>query len=174
MMRAIANLVGIGRVTLADDSGELQTVQVTEGAAGSGFTDRIIDKVRRVMEFGFTSVPPLGAEALMLRRSGERSRSIVIGTSHRPSRLNGLQPGDTAIYDVRGAKVQMTSDGLLIDCAGLPAVVRNFTALTVQGDLHVTGDVVSRSAGTPVSLNGLRGAYNLHKHGTTPITDHLV
>ena len=174
MMRALANMVGLGRVSLADDSGEVQTVQITEGAAGSGFADRVIDKARRVMEFGFSSVPPLGAEAVMLRRSGERSRSIVIGTNHRPSRPTGLQPGDTAIYDVRGAKVQLTADGLLIDCAGLPAVVKNFASLTVQGDLHVTGDVVSRASGTSVSLNALRDAYDAHKHGSTPVTDHPV
>lgn len=163
-MKLISNLIGIGRVTLADDSGDVQQLQVTEGAVGRGFADRVVDKVARVIEFGFASVPPLNSEALMLRRSGDRSKSVVIGTNHRPSRPKGLKPGDTVLYDVRGAKVQLTADGMLIDCAGLAAIVQNFASLTVKGDLHVTGDVVSRSAATAVSLNGLRDAYAAHKH----------
>lgn len=162
-MRALWNLIGIGSVTQVDDSDELQTMQVTERAQG-GLQDWITDKVRRVGSFGFASVPPLGSEALLLRRNGERSRSMVIGTSHRPSRPKNLQPGDSEIYDVRGAKLSFTANGLLIDCAGLAAVIQNFSTLTVNGDIHVTGDVISRSGGAAVSLNTLHDDYNSHVH----------
>ena len=116
---SLRDLIGIGRVTLADDTGQVQELQITEGAAGQGFADRVLDKVRRVGEFGFASVPPLGSEALLLRRLGQRALSIVIGTSHRPSRPTGLQPGDTGIYDVRGAKVMLTAEGLLTRLEGV-------------------------------------------------------
>jgi len=165
MLDRLKDLVGIGRVTLTDDSGDVQQLQITEGAAGQGFADRVTDKVRRVAEFGFASVPPLGSEALLLRRMGQRALSLVIGTSHRPSRPKGLKPGDTVLYDMRGAKVQLTADGLLIDCAGLPAVVRNATKLRVEVEvIECTGDVVGRADGTRVSLNDLHDAYAKHKH----------
>lgn len=188
MFDAIANLIGIGRATLVDDSGEVQLVQVTEGAAGNGFADRVIDKVRRVSEFGFASVPPLESEVLILRRLGQRARSIVIGTSHRASRQKDLKPGDAGIYDVRGAKVMLTANGLVIDCAGLPAVIQNATTVTLKASgkvrveadtLECTGDVVSRADGTKVSLSALRDAYAAHKHtavqvgtGVSGLTDH--
>lgn len=176
----LTNLIGVGQVTSIDDSKEAQQLQVTERAEGSGFADRPIDDVTRVTEFGFASVPPLGAEALMIRRNGDRSQSLVIATNHRPSRARDLKPGDAGIYDVRGAKVMLTEDGLVIDCAGLPAVIRNATTVRIEADtLEVTGDVVSRADGTPVSLNDLRDAYAAHKHGgvdtgsgTSGTTDH--
>jgi phage baseplate assembly protein V len=181
MMRALSNLFGKGSVSLVDDSGDVQMLQVTEGAQGTGAVDRIVDRVPRVAEFGFASVPPLGSLATMLRRTADRARGVVIGTHHAASRPKGLQPGDTVMHDVRGARVQLTADGLLIDCAGLPARVRGFSSLTVDGDLHVTGDVISRSGGAAVSLNGVRDAYVAHKHigvvagsGISGLTDHTA
>jgi phage baseplate assembly protein V len=158
------NFVGIGRATLIDDTGDLQLVQVTEGAAGGGFADRITDKVRRVAEFGFASVPPIGAEVLMLRRGGDRSRSMVVGTSHRPSRPRGLQPGDSGIYDVRGRKITLTADGVTVDGAGGVVTVTNASKVRCTCDIETTGDVRCRADGQAVSLGALHDAYNLHHH----------
>lgn len=164
-MQRFFDLIGFGRVTLVTDDEELQRIQVTEGALGDGFADRVSDRVPRLTEFGFASNPPLDAEAMLLRRGGERSQSVVVATSHRPSRPRDLKPGDTAIYDVRGAIVKLTEDGLVIDCAGLPALIRNASTLRVEAEvLEVTGDVVSRADGDAVSLNDLRDAYVAHKH----------
>lgn len=151
-VRTLWNLIGIGLATQADDTGDVQRLQVTEKAAGKGFADRITDKVRRLTEFGFTSVPPLQAEVLVLRRDGDRSQSMVIATSHRPSRMKNLQPGDVAVYDVRGAYVKFTSAGIVIDGAGLPMTIQNVGTVTINGDLHVTGEVVGHSNGTQVAL----------------------
>lgn len=171
MLRRLANLVGIGRMTTVDDSGEVQHMQVTEGAAGSGFIDRVIDKVRRVTEFGFASVPPVDSEVVMIRRGGDRSCSIVIGTSHRPSRPKDLQQGDVAIYDVRGAIVKLTAAGVEIDGAGLEVKVTNCTKVTLDapdvvltGTLHVGGEITGLAGGSAVSLGALRDAYNAHHH----------
>ena len=193
-MIGLRNLFGIGSVTLVDDSGEMQLLQITERSVGKGIADRIMDKIRRVTEFGFASVPPLGSEALVARRGGERIQSMVIGTSHRPSRPRNLQPGDTCLYDVRGAKVQLTENGLIIDCAGLPAVVQNSPTVTVTATEKIlfdapltecTGDFKAdkllTADGTPVELGALRDAYNAHRHsgvstgtGTSGGTDHTV
>lgn len=190
MMRELLNLFGVGHATMVDDDGEVQKLQLTEKAAGSGFKDRVTDKVRRVMEFGFTSVPPIDSEVLVIGLLGDRSGRIAIATSHRPSRIKGLKPGDVALYDVRGAKIVFSEDGLQIDCAGLDAVIENCTTLTIKASekvrieadqLEVTGDVVSRADGTSVSLNALRDAYHAHKHtgvqtgsGSTGLTDRDV
>ncbi|QSR16075.1 phage baseplate assembly protein V [Novosphingobium sp. KA1] len=196
----LANLMGIGRATTIDDSGELQLLQVTEGAAGSGFAARVTDKVRRVTEFGFGSVPPIDSEVVMIRRGGDRSCSLVMGTSHRPSRPRDLKPGDTVIYDVRGAKVLLSAEGMEIDAAGLEVTVKNATKATIDvpdvyltGNLHVAGDIDTEgnfaAAGTitgltdgaSIELGALRDAYNDHGHtgvstgtATSGKTDHAV
>lgn len=190
MIQAILNMFGVGHATMIDDDGELQLLQLTEKAAGSGFKDRVTDKVRRVMEFGFTSVPPIDSEVLVIGLLGDRSGRVAIATSHRPSRIKGLKPGDVALYDVRGAKIVFTEDGLSIDCAGLEAAIENCSTLTIKASdkirleadtVEVTGDIVSRADGSQVSLNALRDAYHAHKHtgvqtggGTTGPTDHDV
>jgi phage gp45-like len=110
---------------------------------------------------------------------GHRSKTIAIGTNHQPSRLRNLSLGDSAQHDVRGAYIWLTENGLVIDGAGLPATIRNCGTVTVEGDVHVTGDIVSRFNGAPVSLNALRDAYHAHKRGgvqagsaSTGLTDH--
>jgi phage baseplate assembly protein V len=195
MMRWLANLFGFGRIAVIDDSGPLQLVQFVEGAIGDGMQDRVSDKVRRVTDFGFASSPPLGSEAIALRRAANRSHSVVFATSHRPSRPKNLKPGDAGIYDVRGAKVMLTADGLLIDCAGLPAAIQNASTVTIaasdkivlDGDvemtktLKVSGEITADGDGSAVGLGALRDAYNAHKHGdvkagtdTSGGTDHEV
>jgi len=181
MKRFIANILGIGRATLVDDDGELQLVQVTERAFGAGFADRVLDKVRRVTEFGFSSVPPPEAEVLVIRRGGDRSHSLVIATSHRPSRPRGLQSGDVCVYDIRGARILLGPNGIEVDGGGRPVTVRNTPKVRLEADLlEVTGDVVSRADGARVSLNGVRDAYHDHKHtgvqagtATSGLSDHV-
>ncbi len=179
MMHHLANLLGIGRITLVDDDEDLQRVQVTEGAVGDGFADRVTDNVPRVLEFGFASVPPVDSEVLLLRRNGDRAKSIAIGTNHRPSRPKRLKAGDAGIYDIRGATVMLTADGLVIDCAGLPAIVKNATTITLKatekivldapaveatGTISVAGEATVRADGTAVKVGELRDAYAAHKH----------
>ena len=178
----IANAIGLGRLKLLDDTGPVQMVQVDQGAIGPDNARRLLDRVRRVMEFGFVSSPPVGTEAVLARLGGSRTLSLVIGTNHQASRPRDLQEGDSALYDVRGARVWLTANGIVIDGAGMPVTVQNTPKVRVVADLvEVTGDVVSRADGTRVSLNALRDAYDAHKHpgvtpgvSTTGTTDHAV
>lgn len=171
--------LGLGRVTVVDDTGVIQRIQVDQGPSGPDGARRVIDKVPFVGQFGLTSHPPVKSDVTIIRLAGNRTLGIAIGSNHQPSRLKNLKEGDAALYDVRGAFIWLTESGLVIDGAGLPMTIRNIGTLAVEGDLHVTGDVVSRSGGSPVSLNGLRDAYHAHKHpgvqtgsGSTSTTDH--
>lgn len=161
MMSRLIQIISLGRITLTDESGPIAEVQVDQGSIGPD-SPRIVDRIKRFGQFGLASVPPLPSEVLMVALGGLRSQLIAIATNHQASRPRGLKPGDTRLYDVRGAMIDMTADGLVIDAAGLPVVVRNFSLMTVEGDLHVTGDVVSRQG--QISLNALRDAYDGHHH----------
>lgn len=146
-------IIGRGRITVVDDSGAVQRVQVTEPYLGAGGTDhRVLDKLPRLAEFGFTSNPPLESDVVTVRFGGRREMSVIVGTNHQPSRPKSLQAGDTAIYDVRGAIIKLTAAGIVVDGAGLPMTIQNVGTLTVKGDLHVTGDVLAQSDGSAISL----------------------
>lgn len=166
-MRGLLSLLGIGRATLTDDCGEVQLVQVTEGARGTGGTARVTDKVARVTEYGFVSSLPDGAEVIVIRRDGERAKPLVIATQHRASRPTGLDAGDVWLYDQRGRAVKLTADGIEIDGAGGTVTVTNADKVRCECDVETTGDVVARCDGQRVSLTGLHDTYNQHKHPPT-------
>lgn len=56
------------------------------------------DRVERVQEYGFTSNPPPGGEAVVLFPGGNRSLGLVIATDDRRYRITGLESGEVAIY----------------------------------------------------------------------------
>lgn len=179
MIDPLFSMFAFGRVTKANDDGDALLLQITQGVRGKGFKECILDKLIQIGHFGHVSVPPLESGVLLLHMAGDRSRSLVVGSHHVASRPKGLKPGDSGLYDVRGIKILLTEDGLDIDCAGKPAKIHNFSRLDIDGDVHCTGDVISRSEGTPVSLNGLRDAYHAHKHtgvtaggASSGLTDH--
>lgn len=186
--RPIENMIGIGKVSGSDDTGALQKLQITEPAAGSGFMARVLDGVARFFAFGFTSVPPLGADAVMVRLGGSRAGSMVLGINHRASRPTGLQPGDSAMHDVRGIIIKMTADGLDISAAGLPIIIHNASKVTIDapeveltGTLKVAGEITALSGGAAVALGALRNTYNTHHHtgvitggGTSGAPDHTA
>ncbi|WP_423236877.1 phage baseplate assembly protein domain-containing protein [Burkholderia cenocepacia] len=47
----------------------------------------------RVPEFGFSSNPPIGSDALALHVAGDRSAGAVVGTNHQGSRPRGARAG---------------------------------------------------------------------------------
>jgi phage baseplate assembly protein gpV len=75
------------------------------------------------------------------------------------------------MYDVRGAILSFTAVGPILDCAGLPLIIRNASKVTIDapeieftGNLKVSGTVTALTSGTAVELGALRDKYNAHKH----------
>lgn len=164
MTDRLLNVITLGRITLTDDAGELQRVQVIRRAQGSGGADAITDDVPRAAEFGFTSVAPEDADAVLIHLAGRAGNGIVIATSHKPSRPRELKKGDTAIYDARGRTVRLTDAGIEIDAKGGEVLVSNASKVRCTCDVETTGDIVSRADGDRVSLNKLHDTFNLHNH----------
>ncbi len=188
MLDRVLNLIGVARISLVKDDKDVQRVQLSQGSTGSDKSESLTDDVAMVTHFGFSSNAPLKAETVVVRIGGNRSQTIAIGSSHRPSRPTGLKPGEVKLYNQRGAYVFLGADAIIIDAGGKPVTVQNADVVTVKAStkvrletpkVEVTGDVVSRCDGTPVSLNALRDAFHAHKHtgvqtggGSTGPTDH--
>ncbi len=174
--RRLQMLAGLGRVQWVNDSGQVQTAQLTLTAL------EVRDNTPRLAEYGFTSNPPPGADAALLFLGGDRSNGVVIATGHQRYRLKGLASGDAAIYDSRGQSVWLTPGGIVVNGAGLPMVVNNTPTVTVNastsvilntptthatGNLNVDGNIVAQGDvsdhGTK-SMAGMRTVYNGHTH----------
>ncbi|WP_336241313.1 phage baseplate assembly protein V [Citrobacter freundii] len=88
-----------GVLTRITTTGGVQTTQVA-GLAPEG-----LEGIEMFQQYGFTTVPPEGAMAIVLPLGGRTSHGIVIATEHSSYRLQGLESGEVAIYTDEGASI---------------------------------------------------------------------
>ena len=96
--RRVMNMVARAVIESVKDSSKLQQMKLKILA------DETIDRLDRVQNYGFTSVPKSGAEAVVLFLGGDRSHGVIIAADDRDNRLKNLSEGDAAIYTASGAK----------------------------------------------------------------------
>lgn len=113
--------------TVADDK-KLQILQVDVLA------DETKDDVERFQNFGFTSVPKAGAEAIVVFVGGTRDHGVVLAVDDRQYRLRSLESGEVAMYDATGSKIVMKKNGDI-------EVIPSSGKVKLTGDLAVSGDV---------------------------------
>lgn len=169
VFRRVQALFGRGRVELVDDSGPAQTMQVT---SNEGLT---LDDRLRIMEFGFSSVPPVGSEVLAAHMSGDRTAGVVIATNHQPSRPRGLAPGESMLYSQDGKHVYLTeAGGIVVEAGGQDVTVNNATHVTIHASgeilmdapiLKCTGDILDNCETNTRTVGQMRTIHNGHKHG---------
>lgn len=122
----IANMVARSVVQLADDTQKLQLLQL------SILTDETRDEVERFQNYGFTSVPKAGAEAVVLFVGGRRDHGLAIAVDDRRYRLSSLESGEVAVYDDLGSSIVLKSSGNIeINAASGANVVLNGGVLNV-------------------------------------------
>lgn len=168
--RRIQLVVGRGRVTVSDDSKAAQMLQVRLGAMETR------DDTPRMAEFGFTSRPPVGSDAIVIFVGGDRSNGVAIATGHQASRPTGLLEGETMVYDQWGKSIRFTkAGGIVVQAAGADVTVNNAVNVTVNAStevtlntplVHCTGDLVvdgNISDGVR-SMAADRVIYNGHTH----------
>ena len=101
-LRQRVNLIfGRGVVTAIDDSKPQQRLQV------SLLSDELRDEVSRFQNYGFTSVPQTGAEAVVFFAGGDRSNGVVIVCDDKRYRIKGLQKGEVCLYSDEGDSVTL-------------------------------------------------------------------
>lgn len=101
----LSNILARGVVQLAADGGKLQVLQLGVLAGEP------VDDCERYQEFGFSSVPLKGAEAVVLFLDGDRSRPMVVAVDDRRYRPTGGEPGEVVVYNHTGATIRITVDG---------------------------------------------------------------
>lgn len=177
LWRRVQLVIGRGRVTFSDDTGNVQRHQVRLGSL------EVRDNTARLAEFGFTSRPPVGSDVVVLFAAGDRTNAVVIATGHQETRPKGLKEGETQVYDQWGKYVYFTQDGgIVVEAKGTPVTVNNATTVTINASekvlmntplLEVTGDIKAGGDVTDQvrSMAADREIYDGHTHNGGPQPD---
>lgn len=168
ILRRLQMMVGRGRVLFIDDSGDAQIAQVQMNGLEVP-NDRF-----RMAEFGFSSNPPPGSDAVVLHLTGERKSGVVLGTNHQASRPRSLGTGETMLYSQDGKFIYLTaSGGIVVEAKGQAVTVQDATVVTIKAASKVrletprfecTGDIVDNCDSTGRSMAADRQIYDQHEH----------
>lgn len=153
-------LVSRAVVALVNDAAKLQGVQITL------LDDEARSEVERFQQYGFTSVPLEGAEAIALAVGGSRSHMVVLAVDDRRYRKKDLQPGEVALYSDEGDYV-LFKRGRIVEVKAGTKLRVDAPLAELTGDLRVLGNIncdnqVSDANG---SMQEMRDTYNGHTHG---------
>ncbi|VWC79169.1 baseplate assembly protein [Burkholderia aenigmatica] len=179
----VRSLFGRGRITLVDDTGPVQLVQVRMNGL------EVPTGRYRVPEFGFSSNPPVGSDALALHVAGDRSAGAVVGTNHQTSRPRGLAPGESILYSEDGKSVYLKNGSIVVEAKGQDVVVNDAANVTwtCSGDFKIvtggkfsvvapggsefdtpmlasTGDILDNSGENGQTSKGMREVFDGHNH----------
>lgn len=160
LAQAVRLMVGRALVHLVDDATRLQSLQV-------GLLADEVRNAERFQQYGFTSHPQPGAEAVAVCAGGARDHVLVIAVDDRRYRLRSLAQGEVALYTDEGDRIHLQRGGIVRVQAATKVIV---DAPTVQmtGDLAVGGNVTAggdvADHGGANTMAGMRTAYNDHRH----------
>lgn len=165
LRQSLRLMVGRAVLELVDDTRKLQSLQV------SLLADEVRDDVERVQQYGFTSHPHPGAEAVAVCVAGNRDHALVIAVDDRRYRLTGLAAGEVALYTDEGDKIVLKRGGTIeVTASTKVRIVSPLVEMT--GNLQVDGNIVATGnvsdAGGAKSMAGMRSTYNGHTHGASP------
>jgi phage baseplate assembly protein V len=118
---------------ISDGTGiQLVQVKLLEG--------EVRDGVERFQNYGFTSVPLPGAEGIMACVSGNRDHGVILAMDDRRYRINGLQPGEAAMYTHKDKephkhRIIFKNDG------SIEVLAKNITVKATE-TARIEGDIV--------------------------------
>ncbi len=108
----VANMIARAVVQLVNDGAKLQALQIVVGS------EETREGVERFQEYGFSSVPLAGAEAVVVFVGGRRDHGLVIAVDDRRYRLKDLEPGEVALYTDEGDYIHFKRGGIVKIKAG--------------------------------------------------------
>lgn len=148
--RRVENLVARAVVGQVLDAATLQSLQLAI------LSDETRDGCERFQQYGFSSVPFSGAEAVVVFVGGLRDHPLVLAVDDRRYRKKNLQPGESALYSDEGDYVLLKRGRILELLAGtrleVTSPLAHFTgSADVAGIYKVAGTQVVGVQGSPVA-----------------------
>lgn len=126
--------------------------------------DEVRDKVDRMQEYGFSSVPLTGAQGVIVFVGGDRGHGVVVATSDSRHRPTGLQGGEVVIYTDEGDKITLKR-GNNIEIETQTLTVKASTKVRMETPLlEVTGDILDNQGSNANTIQNMRTVFNGHTH----------
>ncbi|WP_447077667.1 phage baseplate assembly protein V [Shewanella algae] len=138
--RRITGMLTRALVTGIVEDLQRQNLQLKMHADESG------DNIERFQNYGISSNPPVGAEAIVAALGGSLSGLVAIAVEDKKYRPQG-ESGDVFLYHLEGHKIRLTQAGQIIVTATdvIFEAANSFTIISpetlIQGPLHVTGGI---------------------------------
>lgn len=132
-----------GTVVLVDSARKLQALQMRLTAG------EVKDGLEHFEPYGFTSNPLAGAEGIAAFIGGDRSHGVLLVVADRRYRIQGMEPGEVAIYTDEGAKIHLKRGRIIdieadvINLKAATAVNFDTPAITQTGTITSDGDQVA-------------------------------
>lgn len=104
--RRLRLMVDRALVRIVTDSLGRQNLQV------QSLADETNDDVERFQNYGFSSVPPPGSEAIVVAVGGRRGGMVAIAVEDKGSRPRGGEEGDVILYHQEGHVIVLKKNGL--------------------------------------------------------------
>lgn len=137
LKRRVLMMLARATISAIKDGGDLQTLQLDI------LSDETQDDVARVQEYGFTSNPLPGAEAVVAFLGGSRDHGVVIAVDDRRYRLKSLAPGEVAIYTDEGDKIHLKRNRTIEVLTQTLKITASVKVEITTPELLVTGDISS-------------------------------
>ncbi len=162
--RRLRLMVDRALVRMVSDSPERQNLQIQTLA------DATDDDVERFQNYGFTSVPPEGAEAIVLAVGGRREGLVALAVEDKRCRPKGLSPGDVRLYHQDGkSHITLKENGVIeitgeqLDFSGKAVNLTADELLAIKaGNMKFVGPC---EFSEDVSINGKSFNEHIHKDG---------
>jgi len=147
-------MIGRAILSLVNDSNGIQLLQVDL------MKDETKDGVERIQNYGFTSHPKQGAEAVVVFPSGNRDTGIAVAVDDSRYRIKNLPEGGVALYDHDGNYVKLTeSDGIQIEAPNKKVFVK------ASGDIEI-----GNTSLTKLVNDTFKDLFNSHTHSGVGLT----
>lgn len=177
LQRRVMLMIGRAVINAVTDDAKMQMLQV------SLLSDEVREGVERMAEYGFSSVPKPGAQALIACVGGDRGHGVVIATGDARYRIKSLSPGEVALYTDEGDKIvlkrgkiiEVTTDQFVVKAATkirfeTPVVeatqkITSGTNMEAGAMVKAVGDIQDNTgAGNTKTVANMRSTYNGHTH----------
>jgi len=144
LQRGIRLMIGRAVIASIDDGTGLQRLQL------KALADEVMDLRERFQEYGFSSHPHKGAEAVLVSLGGNRTNTVVIAVDDRRYRLKLENEGDVAMYSSGENYLIMRANGD-IDCRApgdARIAIEGDADVIVGGEARIEGDIARLTSST--------------------------
>lgn len=183
LKRKVMMMVANGIIEVVTNSGAPQ-----QKAKLSLFAGELRENFDLFQDYGFTSRPLDGAEAVAVCVGGSRDNGLVIATEDSRYRV-AVENGEVCIYTDEGDKVHFKRNNIIqVDCntklqincpavqithpngSGSPVLLQVDGNIVANGNIDASGNITDQDNTNNTNMANMRQIYNTHTHPETGST----